>query len=964
MLTCKIIKNRLIALGLSVALAMVTINIMPYSSFAGTSVQKRQADLRSYHALTLENGLSVMLISDKDAPKAAAALSVQVGSFNDPSDVLGMAHFTEHMLFLGTKKYPNPSDYASFISLHNGSTNAFTSSHTTSYFFDIDNKYFAKALDRFSQFFINPNFNADLVERELNAIHSEHSVNLGNDYRKIYETQKLIFKKSSPASRFATGNKETLQGVDGLRDRLIDFYSHHYSSDKMTLSLLSSDSIDQLKDLAHEYFSDISRKKVPSPKWLNDDAFNRDNLASLLSVKTIKNNRQLILNFPLPSLWNLYQEKSTSYVADLLGEESSGSLLDFLKKEGLATSLGAGIYQNQAYSMLSISIGLTERAKDEIDQIINYFFQYVAHIKKIGPQKWRFDQLKKIGKINFESTPKEDPGNYVLSIATRLHRYPADQVLVGPYYYYDYNPKLIDEILAKTTPSNMFATYAASEVVGASTEKWYGTSYNLEKYPLPKLAKFVSYNNKVTFELPSPNRFLATNERALAKLANQPEKPIKLVENDKLDFWFFNEQTIDGKNAALNIRVMSPIANQTPQDAIMSEILIAAWLEKINPSLYAAEVVGLDYSVSPANQGIDINLFGLKESIYPLLEEVISGLSDFSIEPKIFAKHKKLLQERLNNIALNKPLDRAIIALSFIRKKPSFHYTSKQKALASVNLELTNEFNKKFFAKTKIIAYLHGNYPTDKAKSISDLIVAKIKSSPALPDKLIENKISDISPGTKTLILPSLNNDSALVMLLQSDKRTLKGVANSWVLNSFLQEPFYTQIRTLEQIGYIASVSGFSDRWVPYLAFIVQSPDKSPAQIDQRVWDFNEKYTTKLKSISDKQWQSTKQSLIDEITEYPKTIIKLSSQFWYDILQNNLDFKRNLIVLPALKKLTKPDVLAFWQQMINNAHKKQLNIWVVGKKQLKSKIDTKEKVDDVIKFKKDLPSLSQFPISS
>lgn len=46
------------------------------------------------------------MISDKETEKSAAALNVNVGALEDPKDREGLAHFCEHMLFMGSKKYP------------------------------------------------------------------------------------------------------------------------------------------------------------------------------------------------------------------------------------------------------------------------------------------------------------------------------------------------------------------------------------------------------------------------------------------------------------------------------------------------------------------------------------------------------------------------------------------------------------------------------------------------------------------------------------------------------------------------------------------------------------------------------------------------------------------------------------------------------------------------------------------
>ena len=100
----------------------------------------------------------MLLISDPKTEKAAAALDVYVGSGDDPLERAGLAHFLEHMLFLGTEKYPAADEYQRFISTHGGNYNAYTSNINTNYFFDIDEEQLEPALDRFAQFFIAPKF--------------------------------------------------------------------------------------------------------------------------------------------------------------------------------------------------------------------------------------------------------------------------------------------------------------------------------------------------------------------------------------------------------------------------------------------------------------------------------------------------------------------------------------------------------------------------------------------------------------------------------------------------------------------------------------------------------------------------------------------------------------------------------------------------------------------------------------
>ena len=78
-------------------------------------VRKPKTDRRNYDYAILENGMKVLAVEDPHAAKSGFAVAVEAGSFYDPVELPGLAHFCEHMLFLGTKKYPDENHYSKFI---------------------------------------------------------------------------------------------------------------------------------------------------------------------------------------------------------------------------------------------------------------------------------------------------------------------------------------------------------------------------------------------------------------------------------------------------------------------------------------------------------------------------------------------------------------------------------------------------------------------------------------------------------------------------------------------------------------------------------------------------------------------------------------------------------------------------------------------------------------------------------
>ncbi len=131
-------------------------------------------DESEYRRFILDNGLKVILLSDSKLNKSSASMVVGVGSLGDPEVRPGLAHFLEHMLFLGTEKFPNVEDYGGYLRSNGGYSNAYTAGDHTNYHFEVSHHAFEGAIDRFAQFFISPLFAQEFTEREMNAVNSEH----------------------------------------------------------------------------------------------------------------------------------------------------------------------------------------------------------------------------------------------------------------------------------------------------------------------------------------------------------------------------------------------------------------------------------------------------------------------------------------------------------------------------------------------------------------------------------------------------------------------------------------------------------------------------------------------------------------------------------------------------------------------------------------------------------------------
>ncbi len=112
------------------------------------TIRKSEKDPRQYQAIRLSNGLTVLLISDAQAPKLLAVLTLPISLLDDPDQQLGLAHFLEHMVLIGSQRYPQPDNLAELLKKYGGIRNASTASYRTASYLEMENDTLEPAVYR------------------------------------------------------------------------------------------------------------------------------------------------------------------------------------------------------------------------------------------------------------------------------------------------------------------------------------------------------------------------------------------------------------------------------------------------------------------------------------------------------------------------------------------------------------------------------------------------------------------------------------------------------------------------------------------------------------------------------------------------------------------------------------------------------------------------------------------------
>ena len=899
-------------------------------------LKKSPKDPNLYDAFVLKNKMKVVVVSNPKARMASAALSVDVGSLSDPKHLPGLAHFLEHTLFLGTAKYPNPQEFPSYVAQRNGMHNAFTSGFFTTYFFSVNPDFLPGALDRFSAMFVSPAFNKDYVDRELKAIQAEYSKNLNSDFRKIFQAFTHVYDASSPFAQFRAGNAATLQPKTILLDEVKKFYQDHYSSDQMSLVIVGKQSLAELRSMAKRYFEAVPTRPTLSLD-LTAAAFDPSKLPSSLEVKTNKKTNSLALFFPIPSQYDPAQQKSFFYVASMLGDEGPKSLLEALKQEGLAQSLMAGLAEdNPKFSVLNVQIDLTEQGVKQQQRVKELFFAYAGLLQKEKVANWRIEEQQKLAELQFRFQEPQEADHISLNLVAKMPKSFDANLLYQDYDFSSFDGKNFDAIVASITPNNMISVLSSADAVTDKFDPFYETSYSLQKvepasYQLFTKALQADGAANPNLALPAKNPYIPFKVDLIRPQDSLP-KPTQISQTPMFELWAEPVADFKVPYASVKYRLFLPAVYKSPKNLLMARMWADLWNYKLNPLLYAAREVRSSYGIQAHKKGFDLDIFAYEQNLPKLkddLFEVIFSKAKDPLYPKAFPLIKQAAFDRLKNEQLDTPLALGFYSYNYLAESPFWHRDTYLATIDSISWQDMEAFLATLYDEGKALAFVYGNFDIKNLDSLQANNGGMPFQKAALEPEL---SLSVFNAGGVDLKLLAQSQDFALISILQGKKRSEEEKTKFMLLERFVQQPFFHELRTVQQLGYIVGSGAGSRLGLNTLAFYVQSPEVDPEEIKPKLDQFLQDYAQTLTQLKDSEFKAAKKSLIDDLAKKPLTLAEGQEEMWGQLLERKYDFQQKQRLIADLQALPKKQFIAFAVELLTSPETRRLNLLVWDKK--------------------------------
>lgn len=909
---------------------------------------KPKIDNNQYKFLTLPNKLDVLLIYDKDTDISASGMTIQAGFYDDPIDTQGLAHFLEHMLFMGTDKHNEENYFHKFINDAGGMANAHTMEESTTFYFQVLNNYFDEAIDIFSSFFIHPLLSKNAIDREIKAVNSEHKKNLTFDTARVSSILKEFVDNKHPFYNFGCGTTETLSKPN-IRDALFDLYNKYYSANLMKLVILSNNTIEYMETKLLHNFYEIQNKNVSRPiihgfPFTNKNINKKSLCMNLIKSIPVTDNQYLTILWQIPNMKKFYKYKPLEYITHLFGHEAEGSMYHVLKKKELCTSLHAGIFEeDSSFHMFSLSLELTDKGFTYIPYIFDCIYAYIKLIKKNGIQKWLYDEIKMIDIINFDYSLPGEKIDYVSDLSMNMMQYPPEDILAGPYKLNDFDntfEDLIKKCLSYIKKKNSIVNISSKlyEKHAHKVDKWYNAKYDNYLNPSSFGKEFKNKKLDLDIYLPVKNIFIPKNLELFNNI-NEINNQYPIKHKNNYELWYLKDNKFNIPQITTSLILYTNKLYESPKNFVLIELYFRLIEHHLTSTMYYANLCSSGFDILIKQNYIIITFYGYSDTILNIIKIFIDTLLNIKINKKEFNFIKYEFKNDLLNFIYRPAF---ILANDYFKERLyKINYTN-QELLDSVhhitinNIDTPKQwFNNNCFIKSFVYGNINEKIVSDIGKQF------EIFNCNNKKQMIKENQIILLENGDQHLYLKkNLNktDENYVILLYFEIDNIIKNVTKDWQYNilclllieTHVKEKFFSQLRTIEQSGYIvrSQIQTFQNKqgYLLGLSFLIQSPEIDPIKLRKRIRKFiKSMYDELLKITDDKfnQYKQIKKTLInkkflsqsDEFIFYNSEII--SGEYLFDVKDRLSEF---------IDKITKKQVIQFYEKYFINKNTRKIRI--------------------------------------
>ena len=305
----------------------------------------------------LDTGLRLLTESMPHVRSVSIGVWLTRGSRHESSDLGGIAHFVEHMLFKGTATR-SAEDIAQEIDSIGGQLDAFTAKEYASYYIKVLDEHLSTAIDLLSDIVMNPRFDAEDVEKEKKVILEEIKMVEDTPDDLVHELFTQHFWEGHSLGRPILGSRETVESF--TPETLREYFRDAYVAPNLIVSAAGNIDHARVRELVQEAFA-----ALPTTRASYDDTVPRVVPQVLVRTKELEQSHVCL---GTTSYQQNHPDRYVSYIMNTVlgGSMSSRLFQNVREKRGLAYAVFSGLSAYRDAGNITIYAGCANEAVPEV----------------------------------------------------------------------------------------------------------------------------------------------------------------------------------------------------------------------------------------------------------------------------------------------------------------------------------------------------------------------------------------------------------------------------------------------------------------------------------------------------------------------------------------------------------------------------------------------------------------------
>lgn len=911
-------------------------NLHSVSSSEVTSpIRKSPLDDNIYTVEYL-NGFTVVYVENNKYTTASLAFLLNVGIFQDPAEIPGLAHFVEHMMFIESDNHQKNRPFEAYVSYRGGFSNAMTANNYTLYYFSINSKYLLEATEKFTHFFISPmnNITEKTVDIAINEIDAEFKSKKRAFGRRIIALVTDMMKDGVAVKKFGCGNVETLSRLSKseMVEAACNFVLKNYRNTKGILVVCSNKSLEYMRHVG-KLFGKIPRDynitnntgtyvkssdtEIAEPEISNvtKNLLKEDVLSKIIYYKSIVDEKVLTIVTYLPLLKKYQKNGLLVYIKWLFMSQEEGTLTERLKNEGHASMVDLSFSDESGFTCMYLSIALMNTANSK--KALSTVYKY---LKSMLADKTEYEKIKQILAQEYKYKGPGSSTHVALGIAVNSLKYPIENVMDNEYVLGDFDADLINKCISSISDITGWIVLVSVKEYNSpfsTIEKYHGIEYSIGENCTDWLDVQVRDFDKINHigEVDPDSHSLLEGERSIIR---------RISQDGEINFVFDSDFRVP--SLYIEILLLSEDAMKNSVVYIVYFMMIfESFRQKFERSVLSGNT---HFGIELRGDELAIVAYGFTKNVIEITKlffDYLKADNLFTNEPDDLAVRKgrfeavrDLLINQYGSIINANPYQRIQHVFVDWLMDNSIH-EEKLKNITELRIEDV-KINKKFFIQMTAIGnagfsaiketFRHVQNKLDGPATKPAVTIRKFKKIKFQTYDLENNAVGlfyEINPYTHDPQIMTHIEVSSIKLSLNNSYDVNSAIGILVVMIS--KHKFFDDVRRTKKMGYVANCNILRIKSAEYLVFLVQS-SLSTDEIKAEILSCVEGLKEMIRSMDPSDFESIKESTADlylspheEMTEFCNNILRGQ-------LRGHIDLDYNKKMAKIIMQLTKESLLS------------------------------------------------------